>query len=208
MAFVSLKKVFKQFTENFRIDCVTTGNHWHDKRDIQALVGKSERLLIPANMFNVDSIEHGFTILSDANQRKFAVINLIGQVFMHADNRNPFELIPAILDRIPSSIKVKIVDIHAEATSEKQGLAHFLSGKASLVFGTHSHVPTGDERILDEHTGFTTDIGMTGAYDSVIGIRKEAAIERLISGQKKKFEPATSDPWMPFIVADIDEKKR
>lgn len=199
------QKVLKQFTESFGIDCVTSGNHWHDKRDIQAVIGKSERFLIPANMFNVDKLDHAYSILSDHKGRKFAVINLIGQVFMHPDNRNPFDFIEPILERIPDSVKIRIVDIHAEATSEKQGLGHFLSGRASMVFGTHSHVPTSDERILSSHTGFITDIGMTGSYDSVIGIRKEAAIERLISGQKKKFEPATQEPWMPFVVVDIDE---
>ncbi len=199
------KKIFKQLTENYGIHCITTGNHWHDKREIYDLIPHTPNLIIPANMMNVDDIANGFKILSAPSGHKYAVINLIGSAFMHADNRNPFFTAEKIMDRIPSSVKLRIVDIHAEATSEKQGMGRYLSQKASLVFGTHSHVPTADERILDGFTGYTTDIGMTGPYDSVIGIRTDAAIARMTAGERKRFEPASKDLWMPFIYTELDE---
>ena len=135
----------------------------------------------------------------------FAVVNLIGKAFMHGENRCPFKAVDRLLATVPAAVRVRIVDMHAEATSEKQGLGWYLAGRVSLVYGTHSHVPAADERILGGKTGFVTDIGMTGGYDSVIGIRKEAAIQRLITGEKHKFEPSNDDPWLTAIVADIDD---
>ena len=200
------KKLYDQLTNNFAIDCITTGNHWHDKREIHQYLPEARRLLIPANMMNVDTLEHGYRVFETNSGLKYAVINLIGNAFMHASNRNPFHALDQIQARISSEVKIRILDMHAEATSEKQGIAQYASGSLSLVFGTHSHVPTADERILNEETGFVTDIGMTGAYDSVIGIRKEAAINRMMNGEKKRFEPATKDLWLCFIVADICPK--
>ena len=198
------KKIFKQFTDNYEIDCVTTGNHWHDKREINDLIPSEDRLVIPANMMNVQSIHHGFKILRSKSGVSYAVINLIGNAFMHPENRNPFHCVEEIYQHIPPHIKIRIVDMHAEATSEKQGMGRFLSGRASLVYGTHSHVPTADDRILDDYTAYTTDIGMTGPYDSVIGIRKESALTRMTTGERKKFEPASKDLWLPFIEVDVD----
>ncbi|SME90279.1 TIGR00282 family metallophosphoesterase [Pseudobacteriovorax antillogorgiicola] len=200
------KKIYKQLIESFGVDCVTTGNHWHDKREIYELIPSAERLVIPGNMMNVDSIHHGYKILETKSGTPFAVINVIGSAFMHPDNRNPFHCVDEIMKHIPEQVRIRVVDVHAEATSEKQGMGRYLAEKASLVFGTHSHVPTADERILDNYTGFITDIGMTGPYDSVIGIRKEAAIARMTGGERKKFEPATKDLWMPFVAAEIDEQ--
>lgn len=199
------KKIFKQLTENFGIDCITTGNHWHDKREIYDLVPSAPNLVVPANMMNVDNIESGYKILNSPAGFRYAVVNLIGSAFMHPDNRNPFEAARQIMEALPSTVKLVIVDMHAEATSEKQGMGRYLSQKASLVFGTHSHVPTADERILDDFTGYITDIGMTGPYDSVIGIRTDAAIARMTSGERKRFEPASKDLWMPFIYTELDE---
>lgn len=198
------KKIFTQLIEGQEIDCITTGNHWHDKYEIREFLGH-DRLVIPGNMMNVDSIHHGYKVLESRSGFKFAVINAIGNAFMHSDNRNLFHYIDQVWTHIPEHVPIRIVDVHAEATSEKQGLGQYLSGKASLVFGTHSHVPTADERILGNFTGFITDIGMTGPYDSVIGMKKEAAIARLKGGERKKFEPATGSPCMPFVCCDIDE---
>jgi metallophosphoesterase (TIGR00282 family) len=199
------RKIYDQLTGGLGIDAVTMGNHWHDKREIYDFMDSAERLVLPANMANVDREELGLKILTAGNGTPFAVINLIGKAFMYGENRSFFEAVDRLMARIPAHVRIRVVDMHAEATSEKQGLGWHLAGRASLVYGTHSHVPTADERVLDGMTGFVTDIGMTGGYRSVIGIRKEAAIERLLTGAKKKFEPATEDPWMCFIVADVDE---
>lgn len=202
------KKIFHQFVEQYGVNCVTTGNHWADKKEIYQFLDDTQQLLIPSNMMNVSSSreEKGYTILETKQGIRYAVVNLIGRAFMNPDNRNPLESAHRIFDRIPDSVKIRILDMHAEATSEKQAIAHFLNKRVSLVYGTHSHVPTADERILYQHTGFVTDVGMTGAYNSVIGVRKEASIERLLTGQAQKFEPAMEEPWMCFIVADIDER--
>lgn len=198
------KKLYKQLTETMGIDCVTMGNHWADKREIYQFAPEATALVLPANMGNVTEEEAGLKILETADGVRYAVINLIGRAFMHPDNRSPFEAVERLIARIPSTVKIRIVDMHAEATSEKQGMGRFLTGRASLVYGTHSHVPTADERIFGGKTGFTTDIGMTGSYDSVIGIRTDAALARMLTGERKKFEPACDDLWMCFIVADID----
>lgn len=198
------KKIYDSFVDSLGIDCVTMGNHWADKREIYQFLPQATRLVLPGNMGNVDRQELGIKLLKATDGTPFAVINLIGKAFMKGENRCPFRTADKLLELVPSSVKIRIVDIHAEATSEKQGLGWYLKGRASLVYGTHSHVPSADERILGGQTGFCTDLGMTGGYESVIGIRTEAAIHRLLTGEKKKFEPATGDPWFLAIVADID----
>jgi hypothetical protein len=198
------KKIYDQFVGHNEIDAVTMGNHWHDKREIYEFGPKAERLVLPANMGNVDHESMGLKLLVSRSGERVAVMNLIGRTFMKEGNRDPFKALDKLLDMIPSSIKVRILDIHAEATSEKQALAWYCAGKVSFVYGTHSHVPSGDERIIDQHTAFATDIGMTGPYGSVIGIRKDAAIHRMQTGEKKKFEPAAEDPWLCAVLAEID----
>lgn len=199
------KKIYDEMVGALGIDCVTMGNHWHDKREIYDFLPKADRLVLPANMANVDKEALGLKIIAAKNGPHVAVVNVIGKAFMHGENRCPFKAVDRLFDQIPSYVKIRIVDMHAEATSEKQALGWYLKGRASLVYGTHSHVPTADERILGAETGFCTDLGMTGGYGSVIGIKKEAAIHRLLTGEKKKFEPATEDPWMFAIVTEIDD---
>lgn len=199
------EKIYEQLTSQLGVDCVTMGNHWHDKREFVRFAEQCERIVLPANMMNVNNPAKGVRILRSKSGKNFAVMNVIGKTFMHADNLSPFVHLERMLDLIPQAVKVRILDIHAEATSEKQGVAQHLVGRVSLVYGTHSHVPTADERILGGKTGFITDVGMTGPYDSVIGIRKEAAIKRLMTGEKKNFQPANGDRWLCAVIADIDE---
>lgn len=197
------KKIFDQFVGPMGVHAITMGNHWSDKREILDYVA-SERLVLPANMGNVTDEQWGLKIVADRHGTPVAVINLIGRVFMVGENRCPFRTVDRLLAQVPSSVKIRIIDIHAEATSEKQGMGCYLDGRVSLVYGTHSHVPSADERVLKNGTGFVTDLGMTGAYDSVIGIRSDAAVQRLLTGEKKRFEPAMDDPWFLAVVADLD----
>lgn len=199
------KKIFDFFIKDLEIDCITMGNHWHDNREIYSFIEETDRIVLPANMSNVSSEAAGLRFFRARNGKDIAVINLIGKAFMHADNRNPFEAAGRLVAKIPDSIKVRMVDMHAEASSEKQGMGRFLCKKVSLVYGTHSHVATADERILDEYTGYQTDLGMTGPYDSVIGMRTSAALLRLTTGEKKEFRPAENDPWLCAVIADIDD---
>jgi metallophosphoesterase (TIGR00282 family) len=202
------KKLYDKFTGPMGFDAVTMGNHWHDKREIYEFAPRAERLVLPANMGNVDRDESGLKIITAQNGSRVAVVNLIGKAFMKGDNRCPFKTAEKLLAGVPDSVKIRVIDMHAEATSEKQGIGRYFAGRVSLVYGTHSHVPSADERVIAANggrTGFTTDIGMTGGYGSVIGIRTEAALLRMLTGEKKRFEPATDDPWFCFIVADIDD---
>ena len=198
------KKIFDQFIDGFGVDCVTTGNHWMDKREIYQFLDHP-RLVVPANMGNVDDSVQGLRIFKSKEGVAIAVVNLIGRIFMKGENRCPFDAAEKMLSNIPSYVRVRIFDIHAEATSEKQGIAHLIAGKASVVYGTHSHVPTADERILNGHTGFVTDLGMTGPYDSVIGIDKTAAIRRMRTKEKKNFEPAKDNCWFYGMLFEVDE---
>lgn len=199
------KKIFDFFVNDLQIDCFTMGNHWHDNREIYSFIDQTELIVLPANMANVSSESMGIRYFRTKTGCEIAVINLVGKAFMHSDNRNPFTAAQNLVSKIPDRVKVRIVDIHAEATSEKHGMGQFLAGKVSLVYGTHSHVPTADERILGGHTGYVTDIGMTGGYDSVIGMRTAAALKRLVTGEKTELKPADDDPWLCAMITDIDE---
>lgn len=200
------EKIYRNFVGQLQIDAVTMGNHWHDKREIYEFAPKADRLILPANMGNVEHEDSGIKILTASSGVRFAVVNLIGRAFMVDGNRDPFKVVDKLIAQIPASVKIRIVDIHAEATSEKQALGWYLAGRVSLVYGTHQHVPMADERILLGKTGYITDLGMTGGYDSVIGMRKEGAIQRLLTGDKSKLEPALGDPWLCGLVADIDDE--
>lgn len=198
------EKIYDLFVDKLQIDCVTMGNHWRDKPEIENRAHE-QRLVLPANMGNVSQESWGAKVVQSTSGKSVAVINLLGRVFMHGENRDPFSTVDRLLTNLPETIKLRIVDIHAETTSEKQALGHHLDGRVSLVYGTHTHVPTADERILAGGTGYATDIGMTGGYDSVIGIRKESAIHRMLTGEKKRFEPSGKDPWMCYLVANLCE---
>lgn len=198
------RKIFDEFLNSFGVDCVTMGNHWMDKRDIYEFRDHPQ-IVLPANMSNVDDPAKGLRILETKGGVRVAVMNLLGKVFMKGDNSCPFAMADKIIDQIPSYVKVRLLDVHAEATSEKQGLGQYLAGRLSAVYGTHSHVPTADERILKNHTGYVTDLGMTGPYDSVIGIDPEAAVKRLRTGEKRNFEPAKNDLWFYGMLFEINE---
>ena len=199
------RKIFNQFVDDLKINCVTMGNHWFDKKEIYDFLDHPA-LILPCNMGNVDEIKNSFRLYRLANGSSVVVMNLIGKIFMKGENRCPFQTLDAVYRRLPDLTKIRILDFHGEATSEKQGVAHYLKGRASLVYGTHSHVPTGDERIIEPGTAFITDLGMTGPYDSVIGIRAESAIQRMRTNEKKNFEPVSvGEFWLCGVFVEVDE---
>ena len=199
------KKLFDELIgPTFGIDCITTGNHWMDKKDIYEFRDHPQ-IVLPANMYNVDEPSRGLRLLETKGGVRIAVMNVIGKIFMKGDNSSPFDMADRMLNSVPSYCKVRILDIHAEATSEKQGLGQYLAGRVSAVYGTHSHVPTLDERIFKKHTGFVTDLGMTGPYDSVIGMNATSAIQRMRTGERKNFEPAKHDLWFYGMLFEINE---
>jgi metallophosphoesterase (TIGR00282 family) len=190
------------------IDVITTGNHVWDKREIVDYFqmvegnghGPARRVLRPAN-FPPDMPGQGL-YQGFKGKIPYAVINLQGRVFM-ASNDDPFRTADQLLKQIDA--KIIFVDIHAEATSEKISLGWYLDGRVTAVVGTHTHVPTADERVLPNGTAYITDVGMTGPYDGVIGVKKELVVGKFLNGMPVRFEAATGDPKLCAVVIDGDE---
>jgi metallophosphoesterase (TIGR00282 family) len=187
---------------------ITTGNHVWDKREIIDYMqsagdyshDRPRRVLRPAN-YAVGTPGHGFYEGELSTGQTYAVINLQGRIFM-ANLDDPFRVADSLLEKIQA--KVILVDFHAEATSEKMALGWYLDGRVTAVIGTHTHVPTADERILPNGTAYQTDVGMSGPFDSVIGVEKELVIARFLTGMPGKFEPAKGDPRMCAVLMECD----
>ena len=186
---------------NAGADVITTGNHVWDKREVLGFIEREPRLLRPAN-YPEGSPGRGVVILPVAGTA-IAVVNLMGRVFMPLLD-DPFRAVDRILDEIRGRAPVVIVDFHAEATSEKIAFAWFLDGRVSAVLGTHTHVATADARVLPGGTAFITDAGMTGPFDSVIGVKKEQAIERFRTSRSIPYETADGDVRLCAVRVDVD----
>ncbi len=189
------------------IEVMTTGNHIWDKREIIDYFNSADgphsparRLLRPAN-YAPELPGHG-VYEGRKNDVPYAVINLQGRVFM-ASNDDPFRKTDELLKQIKA--KIVFVDIHAEATSEKIALGWYLDGRVTAVVGTHTHVPTADERVLPGGTAYITDVGMTGPFDGVIGVNKEQIITRFLKNMPTRFEAATGDARLCAVVVDADD---
>ncbi|HMF08520.1 MAG TPA: TIGR00282 family metallophosphoesterase [Thermoanaerobaculia bacterium] len=186
------------------IDVFSSGNHIWDKKEIYEALNASDRLLRPAN-YPPGNPGRGWTVQSTAAGVPVGVLNLQGQVFMPANADSPFRVADEELARA-SDVKVIVVDMHAEATSEKAALSWYLDGRVSAVIGTHTHVPTADETIRPGGTAFLSDAGMTGAYEGVIGFSKDRIIEKFLSQTPRSFETAKKDIRLCGAVIDVDEK--
>lgn len=189
---------------------LTTGNHVWDKREIIEYMQSApddsherpRRLIRPAN-YVAGTPGHGFYEGKLPSGQAYAVINLQGRVFM-AQSDDPFRTADDLLKKI--SAKVILLDFHAEATSEKQALGWYLDGRVTAVLGTHTHVPTSDDRVLPGGTAFQTDVGMSGPYNSVIGVEKDMVLQRFLSNMPGKFEAAKGDPRMAAALIECDGK--
>ena len=195
-------EVLAEFDE-LSIDCYTSGNHIWDKKEGLVLLDEVPNLLRPAN-YPDGNPGGGLYIGETPAGIRVATLNLEGQVFMKP-LESPFRIADRILDSIPADVKVVMVDFHAEATSEKQALGMYLDGRVSAVVGTHTHVPTADETILPSGTAFITDVGMTGPYDSIIGMRADRVLRRFLLQSKSAFEVAKGRVQLAAVVIDIDE---
>jgi metallophosphoesterase (TIGR00282 family) len=185
------------------VDVLTSGDHIWKKQDIFELINQEERILRPIN-YPSGAPGRGSRIFKTAKGVKLGVINVNGRVFMDALNC-PFKTTALAQEELYKETKIIMVDIHAEATSEKVALGWFLDGKVSAVIGTHTHIQTADERILPQGTAFLTDAGMTGPYDSVIGRKVENVLERFITAIPVKFEVASQNIKLCGAVVDIEE---
>jgi metallophosphoesterase (TIGR00282 family) len=185
------------------VNCITSGNHIWRKKEVIPFLEKEPRLLRPAN-YPPGAPGRGGGIYTIANGTKVGVLNLEGRIFMQP-LESPFKTAEEQVSSLRREAQVIIVDFHAEATSEKMALGWFLDGEVSAVLGTHTHVQTADERVLPGGTAYITDVGMTGPSDSVIGIKKEIALERFLTMLPNKFEPATGKIELQGAIVEVDE---
>ena len=184
------------------LDVLTSGNHVWDKREVYDYLGRQPRLLRPANY--PDAPGQGSIVWRARNGVDCAVINLQGRTYMPSTDC-PFRKADQILGALDPAIKVKFVDFHAEATSEKIALGWYLDGRVSAVIGTHTHVPTADTRILPGGAAYQTDCGMTGPYHSVIGVQTDIIVQRFLTGLPVRMEAARQNPELHAVILDVDE---
>jgi metallophosphoesterase (TIGR00282 family) len=184
------------------VHVMTSGNHIWDKKEVIEYIGAEPRLLRPAN-YPAGVPGRGAYVARTRNDEPVGVINLMGRVFMLSID-DPFAVVLHEIEAMRHWARVIIVDFHAEATSEKVAMCWHLDGKATAVFGTHTHVQTADERLLPNGTAVITDAGMTGPHDSIIGMEREAALGRFLNGMPSRFEPATGNPRLNGIVVTAD----
>ena len=183
-------------------DVITTGNHSFGRFESYDYYDSCENLIRPAN-YPKTAPGRGYTVI-DMLRYKVCVINLLGTLFLEPLD-DPFRIIDDILEKT-KDCRIRILDFHAEATAEKRAMAFYLDGKVSAVFGTHTHIPTADETILPKGTGYITDVGMTGVENSVLGVKKENAIEKFRTHMPVRFDCAEGECKMDCVVFDIDTK--
>jgi metallophosphoesterase (TIGR00282 family) len=185
------------------VDVMTSGNHIFDKKEVLDYIDKQPRLLRPANY--APGVPGKGRWVGKVRGVPVAVINLQGRVFMSQCD-DPFRCADTQLAALEPSVKIILVDMHAEATSEKIAMGRYLDGRASVVAGTHTHVQTADEQILPEGTAYITDLGMVGPHDGVIGMQTEIVLERFLRGLSMKFEPCDGGIKLNGLIVDVDEE--
>ena len=189
---------------NCGVDVITTGNHVWDQKDIMSFIEQENRLLRPHNLYE-PSPGKGFEIYNTSKNLKIGVLNLMGNVFMKKCD-DVFESSKKFLKsyQLKKDYDLLIVDFHGEITSEKNAIGHYFDGKATLVIGTHTHIPTNDARVLKLGTAYQTDAGMCGDYNSVIGMNKENSINRFLKENSIKHFPATGEATLCGVIVDCD----
>jgi 2',3'-cyclic-nucleotide 2'-phosphodiesterase len=186
------------------VDVMTSGNHIWDKREIIPAIGQFPQLLRPANYPQGQPGKGSHVGRGKDSRVPVATLNLSGRVFMNGSIDDPFQKAATEIEALRKEAKVIIVDMHAEASSEKTALGYFLDGSVSAVVGTHTHVPTCDHRLLPKGTAYCTDLGMTGPYDSVIGVEAEVIVQRFVTGMPGRFDTAKGDPRFAAVVVSVD----
>ena len=183
-------------------NCVTMGNHTWGKKEIFKFIDHPQ-LLRPIN-YPEGVCGKGYYIYT-CNEKKIAVINAMGRAEINVQTENPFIIVKKVIDKIKNKVDMIFLDFHAEATAEKQAMGYFLDGEITAMFGTHSHVQTADEKILEKGTGYITDIGMTGPKISVLGMNKEAALKRFLTALPEKYRVADGESILNGCVFKIDD---
>lgn len=196
------EKIYKQMLE-VGAQVVTLGNHTWDQRELIEVIDNCEYLIRPAN-FPEEVPGKGYKIIK-VNQLEVAVISIQGRTFLPPLDC-PFKTVEKLINEIKKRTPIIFVDFHAEATSEKQAMGWFLDGKVSAVVGTHTHVQTADARILPNKTAYITDVGMTGPYDGILGVEREAVLKRFLTQLPVRFEVAEGREQLNAVIIDIDQK--
>jgi metallophosphoesterase (TIGR00282 family) len=197
-------KVAGQLLES-GVDVITLGNHAYRHRDVYPYLDAEPRIVRPANFLRSQP-GHGWCVVS-RNDVRLGVISLSGNLFMNA-GRHAFSEADAALHAIRSAVDHVLVDMHAEATSEKVGMGWHLDGRVTAVVGTHTHVPTADARLLPGGTAYISDVGMTGPRGGVIGVKRDQALESLVTRMPVRFETSTEDPWLNAVLITAEEPMR
>ena len=190
----------------YGVDLITLGDHVFKKKDIIAVLEKNDNIARPAN-FSAHAAGRGFALYKTEKGPVVAVVPLIGRIFMKPAD-SPYDCIDALLPKLENQADIVFVDMHAEATSEKVSMGYYLDGKVSCVFGTHTHVVTADEKILPKGTAYITDIGMTGAHNSVLGRKIESVLKNFRTRMPCPFEIATEDLRLNGIVVSVESNTK
>ncbi|MDO5371278.1 TIGR00282 family metallophosphoesterase [Paracoccus sp. (in: a-proteobacteria)] len=189
-------------------DCITLGDHAFDQKDMLSFVEDEPRVLRPLN-YAREAPGRGHRVFEDARGRKVLVLQALGQVFMKRPFDDPFSAVDRVLRAHPPGglVQAAVVDFHAEATSEKMSMGHYCDGRASLVVGTHTHVPTADTQVLPRGTAYQSDAGMCGDYDSVIGMDKAEPMRRFLTGMgRERFTPAEGEATLSGVLVVTDDR--
>jgi len=186
------------------LSAITTGNHAWDKKEILDYFPRERRLLRPAN-YPENVPGQGSVVIETKSGEELAVLQLMGRVYMPTLDC-PFQVAKREMTKLRTRVAAVLVDMHAEATSEKMAMGHYLDGEATAVVGTHTHVQTADEQILPRGTAYLTDIGMTGPLHGVIGVKKELAIEKFLTGMPRRFEVASGPTVFCAALIDLDAR--
>ncbi len=188
---------------HYGVDAVTLGDHCFRKSEIFPVLDSSDRIIRPANLPKSAAGREWIILPTKSGRHHVAVACVLGQMEM-GNNDSPWAAVDETLTKIPDDVNIRILDFHAEATSEKIAMGWYCNGRVSVVFGTHTHVPTADACVLDMGTAYISDIGMTGPYDSILGRRKDRVLKFLTTGMPQRFEMAVGDPRMYALLVAVD----
>jgi metallophosphoesterase (TIGR00282 family) len=188
---------------SFGIDVITLGDHIYRKAEIIPTLQSSERVVRPANLA-ATAAGRNFTVVTTNSGVPVAVFSLLGRIYMNLPADDPFAAAERVLAMVPRNVRCCVCEVHAEATSEKVALGHWLDGRCSLIVGTHTHIPTADAHLLPGGSAYISDLGMCGPYDSVLGRRKDRVIKFMTTNMPTPFDVATGDVRMCGVIADID----
>lgn len=187
----------------YGVHLITLGDHIYRRKEIIPILEKADNIVKPANLPPTAPGKE-YAVFQTASGHRIAVISVLGRMFMKSPANCPFAAVDRVLATLPDDVNIVIVDMHAEVTSEKMAMGWHLDGRVAAIFGTHTHVPTADERILTRGTAFISDLGMTGPYDSILGRDKEKVMKAMIQGIPTPFDVASDDPRLCGIIVSVE----